>query len=115
MAGPRMKKARVRDKGMCGVHLGGCGQLVSKEEERSLDHIIPKAWFRSASNGTASPDYNDVWNRQLMHKTCDNEKKAVTSTVCRNSGATVIILKSSEETCSWLFVIPKPPKCQRDT
>ncbi len=75
MAGPRMKKARVRDKDMCGVHLGGCGELVSEKKERSLDHIIPEAWFRSASNGTTSPDYNDMWNRQLMHKTCDNAQK----------------------------------------
>ena len=75
MAGPRMKKARVRDKDKCGVHLGGCGELVSEKKDRSLDHIIPEAWFRSIGNENTSTDYNDIWNRQLMHKTCDNSKK----------------------------------------
>ena len=72
MAGPRMKKARVRDNEKCGVHLGGCGELVSEKKDRSLDHIIPQAWFKSIGEDNASTDYDEMWNRQLMHKSCDN-------------------------------------------
>ena len=79
MSGNRMKKTRVRDLEKCGVHLGGCGEIVNEKKERSLDHIIPQAWFKSTINATendleiaTSTDYNDLWNRQLMHKRCDN-------------------------------------------
>ena len=72
MAGPRMKKAQVRDNNKCGVHLGGCGELVSEKKDRSLDHIVPQAWFKSIGKDNTSTDYDDIWNRQLMHKTCDN-------------------------------------------
>ena len=75
MAGPRTKKAQKRDKNLCGVHLGGCGELVPpKNDVRSLDHIMPEAWFKTAGKDTTPTDYDDLWNRQLMHKGCDNKK-----------------------------------------
>ena len=62
------------------VHLGGCGEVVAERKERSLDHIIPQAWFKSAKDSCiennievkTSTDYDEMWNRQLMHKECDN-------------------------------------------
>ena len=75
MAGPRTKNAQRRDKGLCGVHIGGCGEPVPPQNDvRSLDHIISEAWFKTAGEGKTAPNYNDRWNRQLMHKDCDNRK-----------------------------------------
>ena len=71
MAGPRMARAVKRDISKCGVHAGGCGQIVEKKD-RSLDHIIPQAFFKSVGANGTSTDYDNDWNRQLMHRDCDN-------------------------------------------
>ena len=63
------------------MHLGGCGEFVAERKKRSLDHIIPQAWFKSIRDSCikdgvgvrTSTDYDEMWNRQLMHKGCDNK------------------------------------------
>ena len=71
MSGPRMRRVIRKDQHRCGVHAGGCGQIVDKID-RSLDHIIPQSFFRSRGNNISSTDFDDDWNRQIMHRTCDN-------------------------------------------
>ena len=46
MSGPRTKRVAKRDLDKCGVHAGGCGQIV-EAKDRSLDHIVPQAFFKS--------------------------------------------------------------------
>ena len=110
MAGPRTNAQR-RDKGLCGVHIGGCGEPVPPQNDvRSLDHIISEAWFKTAGEGKTAPNYND----RVCTRTATTEK-VVTSTVFRRSGVTVTISKYAVATCLWLSVIRKPPNRQRDT
>ena len=71
MSGPRTRRAEKRDQNKCGVHAAGCGLIVEKND-RSLDHIVPQAFFKSLGGQVTSTNYDDDWNRQLMHRNCDN-------------------------------------------
>ena len=59
-----------RDKNRCGIHVGGCGQLV-QPGDGNQDHIIPRAFFRHLGPDRTSADYHGNWNLQLMHETCN--------------------------------------------
>ena len=59
-----------RDKNRCGIHVGGCGQLV-QPGDGNQDHIIPQAFFRHLGPHLGVSDCHGSWNLQLMHKTCN--------------------------------------------
>ncbi len=75
--GKRMKKAKPkimsRDAGLCGVHLGGCGQPITKSGETTVDHIVPQALFKAIA--PTPSEFRRENNYQPMHKEC-NESKA---------------------------------------
>ena len=72
----RKQRGRVlrRDKWRCGIHLGGCGQLIEEAKVCNVDHIIPSAFFSKVTGGDQSLFERD-WNCQPMHMSC-NQKKA---------------------------------------
>ena len=72
----RKQRGRVlrRDKRRCGVHWGGCRQIIEEGKGCSVDHIIPVAFFSKVSRDDRSL-YERDWNCQPMHESC-NEKKA---------------------------------------
>ena len=59
-----------RDKNRCGIHVGGCGQIVHPGDGNQ-DHIIPQAFFRHLGPNLGASDSHGSWNLQLMHKTCN--------------------------------------------
>ena len=59
-----------RDKNRCGIHVGGCGQLV-QPGDGNQDHIIPRAFFRHLGPNLGVSDCHGSWNLQLMHETCN--------------------------------------------
>ena len=73
----RKQRGRVlrRDKRCCGVHLGGCGQIIKEGEGCSVDHIIPTAFFSKVAGGDRSL-YERDWNCQPMHVHCNKNKAA---------------------------------------
>jgi hypothetical protein len=71
MSGPRTRRIARRDQNKCGVHAGGCGLTVERKD-RSLDHIVPQAFFKSIGSIGTSTNFDEDWNRQLMHRQCDN-------------------------------------------
>ena len=72
MSGPKTRRIARRDQNKCGVHVGGCG-LTVESKDRSLDHIVPQAFFKSVGNDATSTESDEDWNRQLMHRGCDND------------------------------------------
>lgn len=59
-----------RDKNRCGIHVGGCGQIV-QPGDGNQDHIVPLAFFRHLGPDRTSADYHGSWNLQLMHRSCN--------------------------------------------
>ena len=59
-----------RDKNICGIHVGGCGQLV-QPGDGNQDHIIPQSFFKHLEPHMELPNHHESWNLQLMHKTCN--------------------------------------------
>ena len=63
-----------RDNYLCGIHLGGCGERLSKSDQITLDHIIPESWWKDRE--PVRPDYyNQEWNFQPMHDYCNSGDK----------------------------------------
>ena len=73
----RKQRGRVlrRDKRRCGIHLGGCGQVIEEGEGCSVDHIIPSAFISKVAGGDRSL-YERDWNCQPMHICCNKKKAA---------------------------------------
>ena len=65
----------MRDKRRCGVHLGGCGEIIEQGQKCNVDHIIPAAFFSKVAGGNRSR-YERDWNCQPMHVSCNQEKAA---------------------------------------
>ena len=64
-------KVMSKDNGLCGIHLGGCGQPITGKCE--VDHIVPLGLAKLIA---ANPrDFDSLWNYQPMHESC-NRKKA---------------------------------------
>ena len=66
-------KIMSRDKGLCGVHLGGCGQPITGKCE--VDHIVPLGLAKLIAPDASG--FDSMWNYQPMHADC-NRKKADT-------------------------------------
>ena len=69
----QVRRLLKRDKQMCGIHLGGCSRPINKGEPRNVDHIIPRAMFSMVAADRLS-EFNEDWNCQPMHKTCNDSK-----------------------------------------
>ena len=70
---PQLRRVLKRDKRRCGVHLGGCGQLIQETKESDVDHIIPSAFFSKVA-GRNRHLYERDWNCQPTHLTCNRSK-----------------------------------------
>ena len=72
----RAQRRRVlrRDNGLCGLHLGGCGKPIKKGEQHNVDHIIPKALFSIGADGSSIAEFNEDWNCQPTHMSCNDSK-----------------------------------------
>lgn len=66
----RITKLLQRDNYTCGIHVGGCGKKIERNEA-TQDHIIPKNYIKTRSNNR---EFIGYWNYQPMHKRC-NEKR----------------------------------------
>jgi len=66
----RIIRLLKRDNYKCGIHTGGCGKNI-KRNEATRDHIIPKDYVKTRDNRR---EFIGDWNYQPMHKRC-NEKK----------------------------------------
>lgn len=70
------RKLLERDDWRCGIHMEGCGEKIDSPSPSvcTVDHIIPRTVFKKLSTN----DYNGYnrasWNKQLMHRSC-NEKR----------------------------------------
>ena len=74
MAITRLKKFLYeRDEFKCGIHLGGCKEIID-EKEVTVDHIVPKAYWKKRKVNNRV--WSGTWNLQVMHKGC-NEKKFI--------------------------------------
>ena len=74
MAISRIKKFLYdRDEFRCGIHLGGCREII-EAKDLSIDHIIPKAYWKKRKVNDRV--WSGSWNLQVMHKIC-NEKKFI--------------------------------------
>ncbi|MDD9869098.1 MAG: hypothetical protein OXU50_04300 [Gammaproteobacteria bacterium] len=60
-----------RDNYKCGIHTGGCGEDI-KRNEATKDHIIPKDYVKTRDN---SREFIGDWNYQPMHKRCNEERE----------------------------------------
>ena len=61
-----------RDNHLCGIHREGCGLPLSGAV--TTDHIIPKSYFTAAFPESKWRLFEKPWNRQPMHKACDEKK-----------------------------------------
>ena len=59
-----------RDGGLCGIHLGGCGQPIIGRWE--VDHLIPLGL--AALIAPAPREFDGHWNYQPMHEHCNRNK-----------------------------------------
>ena len=57
-----------RDKGICGQHLGGCGQEIPPVDQ-TIDHMIPRDFA-----GILGNEVNKYWNLQMTCESCNNER-----------------------------------------
>ena len=75
MASNRHARRRVfrRDKGRCGIHLGGCGKEITDGEPYNRDHIIPRSLFSKVAGDRLS-EFDQDWNCQPMHVACNQSK-----------------------------------------
>ncbi len=71
----RKQRGRLlrRDRRLCGIHLGGCGQPIEEGDGCNVDHIIPSAFFSKVSRRSRNP-YERDWNCQPMHSGCNTAK-----------------------------------------
>ena len=69
----QLRRVIKRDKRRCGVHLGGCGQLILDTKESDVDHIIPSAFFSKVA-GRDRRLYERDWNCQPTHLACNRSK-----------------------------------------
>lgn len=67
------RRALLRDKRRCGIHLGGCGEVIPSGQRHSLDHIVPKSLFAKVAAGRQS-EFEQDWNYQPMHEECNSDK-----------------------------------------
>ena len=63
-------KIMSRDNGLCGIHLGGCGQSITGKCE--VDHIVPLAIAELLAHGAR--EFDNLWNCQPMHARCNRDK-----------------------------------------
>lgn len=66
----RIARLLKRDNYACGMHVGGCGKNIERNEA-TQDHIIPKNYIKTRDN---SREFIGDWNYQPMHAEC-NEKR----------------------------------------
>ena len=66
-----LKKLLQRDGYRCGIHSGGCGELI-KKGEATKDHIVPLSYIRTLPNMS---EFQKKWNYQSMHAKCNNEDR----------------------------------------
>ena len=63
-------KVMSRDNGLCGIHLGGCGQPITGKCE--VDHIVPLGLAKLVA--AAPRDFDSLCNYQPMHESCNRKK-----------------------------------------
>lgn len=61
-------RVKERDGGICGQHLGGCGQEIPPQEQ-TVDHLIPRDFEGRLGNAV-----NHFWNLQMTCGPCNNER-----------------------------------------
>ena len=61
-----------RDREICGVHIGGCGQKLPTKKSATRDHIISQS-FISFMPAERKVDFNRDWNIQPMCPKCNSE------------------------------------------
>ncbi len=69
----KTNRIALRDASICGGHLGGCMKVTEVKKDRSLDHIIPRSFFNNPGVDADPREFNEEWNLQVMHKTCNME------------------------------------------
>ena len=68
----QLSRVLKRDRGICGVHTGGCGRKLPTRKSATKDHIIP-ASFISFMPPKRKIEFNKDWNIQPMCPKCNNE------------------------------------------
>ena len=63
-----------RDDSLCGRHVGGCGMRIPSRADASLDHIFTRSFFKDREDSIRPTDYNNYWNCQPMHRSCNNKR-----------------------------------------
>lgn len=68
----RIKKfLYARDEFRCGIHLGGCKEIIDMKDI-TIDHIVPKAYWKKRK--VHDKVWSGSWNLQVMHKLCNEHK-----------------------------------------
>lgn len=67
-----------RDNWLCGIHLEGCMEKVDSPEPGvcTIDHIIPQQVYQGLGRGAWNREFNGWWNKQPMHRECNERRKA---------------------------------------
>ena len=70
----QLRRVAARDSHRCGIHLGGCGKLISGTpmKDYTRDHMISRA-FRD-DHHLDEKEFDEDWNIQPMHPKCDSSK-----------------------------------------
>ena len=63
----------ARDKGLCGIHIGGCKRQMT-EEEMTKDHLIPRAFIKYCPKEVQAQLYGDLYNLQAMCSDCNTNR-----------------------------------------
>ena len=59
-----------RDSRRCGIHLGGCSNVIELGEPYDLDHLIPQSFYMDLPDTNLRRKFESPWNLQPMHRSC---------------------------------------------
>ena len=57
-----------------GIHEAGCGKKITIRSDATVDHIVPKSYFKRAWKRQQRAAFNQDWNCQPMHGKCNRDR-----------------------------------------